>query len=734
MTLYDFSLKHICRILTCATPLLVGGLNSHAAPATPYKEIETTENLPTVSLTREIVYQTLAAELALQRGQTKAGLVTLNHLAETTRDPRFARRALEAAFISNQPELAAKNAALWLQLNPRSEAALTVAILTDVLGERWTQAESLAKRLLEQSTPKTLPENINQLAAQWLSTKHPVAAYPSFSRLIQPYLDQTAAQIALAQLAMRAGEPKIAIEKLEAILKTALPPEEALVLLADWLSHNPEDPQAIITAQQRVQHYLKQHPNSYAAQLTLARLYANAGALETAEQLYTQLANTPSDDPSPLLALGLLQADRKAWDNARNTLLKYLNRSPIDEHSGTMPSGQRIALQALAQIEEAQGRLVMAKNWLLQVRDPSLGLQLNAKVAELEARLGGIDDAITRLDHQAQRYKELGNFNAYETLTRLAISLLIEYKKPAQALVRLENWLDTHPKDVQALYDLAMVTSRLGDRPRTEQTLRKVLELDPEHHQGLNALGYHFAEHDRNLDEAKTLIEKALSQDPSDPFILDSLGWVYFRKGNITRAQDTLQKAWLLKKDAEIAAHLGEVLWVQHEENEAKKLWQHALAIEADNPSLRQTLARFAPHLTYQTQGRFVAQWEMPEKNEKERIQGYFEIRRGSGQTLNATLTGLFGQTLLDVQQTASESILKLRDGRELRGTHLQNLLNELEDLPPVPLDLFTQLFNNSNTKIPGWDIQRAKTSIVLKRIDFGKIIEIRLYPEIGTD
>jgi len=125
-----------------------------------------------------------------------------------------------------------------------------------------------------------------------------------------------------------------------------------------------------------------------------------------------------------------------------------------------------------------------------------------------------------------------------------------------------------------------------------ERLLRKVIALKPDHHHAYNALGYSLAERNQRLPEARDLIRKALDLSPGEPFITDSLGWVEYRLGNRSEALRLLQQAYRARPDAEIAAHLGEVLWVLGQQDEARRVWREAKTRDAGNDVLRATLAR----------------------------------------------------------------------------------------------------------------------------------------------
>jgi Flp pilus assembly protein TadD len=156
----------------------------------------------------------------------------------------------------------------------------------------------------------------------------------------------------------------------------------------------------------------------------------------------------------------------------------------------------------------------------------------------------------------------------------------------------LEQGAQRFPSNPDLLYDFALMAEKAGRMEVMEQALRQVMAQAPDNHHAYNALGYSLAERNLRLDEALVLIEKALQMAPGDPFIMDSMGWVHYRLGNLDKAEDFLRRAYALRNDAEIAVHLGEVLWHKGRQADARKLWQEARAKDPKNDTLKSTLAR----------------------------------------------------------------------------------------------------------------------------------------------
>jgi len=173
--------------------------------------------------------------------------------------------------------------------------------------------------------------------------------------------------------------------------------------------------------------------------------------------------------------------------------------------------------------------------------------------------------------------------------------LLRDAGRHADAFAFLAKMLEVQPDQPDLLYETALTAEKLGYVEVMERHLRRLIAIKPDSAQAYNALGYSLADRNLRLDEAGQLIDKALSLTPDDPFILDSKGWVLFRQGKPAAALEALQKAYAQKPDAEIAAHIGEVLWALGRSGEALAVWREATKAHPTNEVLAATIKRFVP-------------------------------------------------------------------------------------------------------------------------------------------
>jgi tetratricopeptide (TPR) repeat protein len=309
---------------------------------------------------------------------------------------------------------------------------------------------------------------------------------------------------------------------------------------------------------------------------------------------------------SAWFALGALELDLRHAEAADIALRRYLTlqeaadrvAAPAPAESGSAGASAEASAQAavearqqtwlmLAQAAELRGDLKAADTWLQKVDSPQRRAEAQFRRASLLARQGHLpearkiiqdlpettpDQARAKLLAEAQLLRDAGDWaEAYAVLTRAA---------------------ERQPDDADLIYEQSMMAEKLGKVDEMETLLKRVMTLKPNHHHAYNALGYSLAERNIRLDEAHALIVKALSFAPAEPFIIDSLGWVEFRRGNKAEAVKLLRQSYAAQPDAEIAAHLGEVLWASDERDEARRIWREGIKREPKNEALRDTLKR----------------------------------------------------------------------------------------------------------------------------------------------
>jgi Flp pilus assembly protein TadD len=248
------------------------------------------------------------------------------------------------------------------------------------------------------------------------------------------------------------------------------------------------------------------------------------------------------------------------------------------------PDGARFFL---GQIAEEQKQWPRAIEWYDQIQDSEHALPARLRTANAIAKQGKIDAARQYLQKVSADYPD-----QQVQVTVAEAQVLRDANRNKDAFDLLDKALKADPDQPELLYDYALTAEKLEKYDILEQNLRKLIEVRPDHAHAYNALGYSFAERNTRLPEARELIEQALKLAPEDYFIVDSLGWVQYREGDLKGAAETLRRAYGGRPDAEIGAHLGEVLWVMGDRKEANRIWEESLKSAPDNETLQKTIKR----------------------------------------------------------------------------------------------------------------------------------------------
>nr|WP_245001954.1 tetratricopeptide repeat protein [Cupriavidus pinatubonensis] len=578
--------RHIRSLAAAACLAIAAAGTVHAASAQP-DTAPAGVTLPSVPLTSDILYRVMAAEISLQRGLVGPAYRTYVELARTTRDPRFAQRATEIAFNARIPQQALDAARLWADIAPASPAARQVLSTLLVLNGRWSEARPLLSQQLSSVPANHRGESILQLQQQMSRTSDPAGAATLLQDLTRDDTRLPETHLAIARAQEIAGNTPGALSALDEALRLRPDFEPAALMVAELRAE--EEPDKAIAGLRR---FLDKSPRSVNGHITLARLYLMRNDMPAARQEFETLRKVAPADPRVPLALGLTSLQAKEYGEAEQYLKEYL------QLAAKVPTANPdIAFQYLAQIAEERKDYAGAIQWLERIEDSRLAPAAAAKRAQLLARMGKLDDAqaifgdmlsdAEDIPDPAQRTQRM------TAIRQAEIATLMETKAYDRARKALDERVSAEPDNADWIYELAMLDERQKRYDRMEQGLRRVIALQPEQKQGYNALGYSLADRNVRLPEARKLLERASELGPDDPYIMDSLAWVKYRMGELQPAADLLKNAYAKAPEAEIGAHLGEVLWQLGEREEARKTWTEAAKIEPDNETLVDTLRRY---------------------------------------------------------------------------------------------------------------------------------------------
>lgn len=527
---------------------------------------------PPNDLTELTLYELLLAEIALQRGDAGLAAQTYLQLARRTLDARVARRAVEVANGAKMTDAAIEAAKLWLTLEPTSPQALQITAALLVSAKRVDEAEPYLEKLLS-ADGVNVENGFLQLNRLLAGNPDKAANLRVVRNLAALQARLPAAHFAVAQAAFLAGEEPLALVAIREALALRPDWELAAIFEAQVLQkRSPAEAAGSLAA------FVEKNPQARDARLTYARVLVLDKRYSEARRQFEALLSMNPGNTEVIYAVGLLAYQLKDFQTAEDNMKRLLGLPYRD------PNGVRYVL---GQIAEEQKQWPRAIDWYKQIQDGDHALPARMRTAGAMAKQGKLDEAREYL----KRIEVSGATEQVQLLVAEA-QLLRDANRHGDAYEMLGQALQKTPDQPELLYDYALTAEKLERYEVAEENLRKLIQVKPDHAHAYNALGYSFAERNTRLPEARKLIERALELAPEDYFIIDSLGWVLYRQGDLPGAVRELRRAYAGRPDAEIGAHLGEVLWVSGERSEAERIWKEALEASPENETLQKTIKR----------------------------------------------------------------------------------------------------------------------------------------------
>ena len=530
-----------------------------------------------LTLNPEFIYKYLVAEIAGQRGDLATSGSIFYDLAQTTRDSNLAERAAKVAAFGNVSNLTIPAVKLWAELDPDSTEAQQAMTEMLIATGKLSEAEPfLAKLLVKAETRAGGFLFLNSILNRSNDKAGVLRIVQSLSK---PYPQLAEAQFAIAQAAYSANQEVVALAALDKaeMLKPGWP-VAALLKGQVLFTQSPQE------ALSFYQSFVSKHPEANEVRLNMAKLLVNQKEYAAAKKEFPIILayakeSASKNAPEMTAVIGLLSF--QATDYAAAD--KYFQQAIALGFKDT----DQVFIY-LAQTAEKQNQEDVAISWYNKVQPKERYLEAQIGIANVIARTQTVDKAIEKLD-------ALENLTTEQQIIIIQsqAALLAKAKRNQEAFDLLGKAVKNLPNTPELVYDYALSAERMQKTDIMETELRKVIAAKPDFAAAYNALGYSFADRNIKLDEAIKLIEKALSLSPNDHYMLDSLGWAHYRKGNLDKAIGYLQQAYKVNPDPEIAAHLGEVLWQKGQHEEAKKIWNEGLVADPRNEVLLLTASRF---------------------------------------------------------------------------------------------------------------------------------------------
>lgn len=529
--------------------------------------------VPSGDLADNVLFDILLGEIAGQREHLDVSVLHYLRAAEVSDDPRVAERALRIAVFAKQEGPALSAARRWVELAPDNvEARQSLAILAMHAGIPDEAVEQFEYLLAHAEDDTQLYQTVTGLLAR---NEDREVALNLMQRLVEAHPQSVQAHLAYSRLALHAENTELALREVERAL--ALQPQlvEALVLRAG-IRVKAGEPQR---AQEELNAAIAAQPDNAELRMAQARLLLDMQNLAGATEQFNAVVKLQPDNADAWYSLGLLALEQRQYKAAERHFRKLLEQ------------GKRVqeAHYYLGRTRELREDFDGALAWYAKVTEGDYWLEAQTRMASMRAKTGDLDGARRQLNELRVRQPALA-----VRLYLVEGDILAQAGKLREAMDLYNQVLAEQPNNHDLLYARALVAERLDDLALAEADLRRIVGEDPSNFHAWNALGYTLADRTDRLVEALEYIEKALALAPDEAAVVDSLGWVHYRLGNLEQAAQHLRRAYDLSRgDAEVAAHYGEVLWRQGKRSEARALWEKARRSDPDNLPLQKTLKKF---------------------------------------------------------------------------------------------------------------------------------------------
>ena len=530
---------------------------------------------PKIELTEDLLFKLLIAEFAGHRGLLDISIENYLDLARSTRDHRIVERAARIAVFARNDAAALAAARIWVELDPRNPDPHQVLAVMKLRAGELEQAALHFQDIIAYSDGE-VDEKLWMIANLLGSENDKEAVLEIMEKLVASQNNSPGALYAFAHVAAKLEDLERARELLEETLALAPDNDNAALSYISILQRLGREQEALAWLEQEL---AKREENDFNLRMAYARLLMEFRQFDKAVGQFELLVTREPGNPDVLYALGLLYLQSNRLDDSETLFKKLSEREALTD----------VANYYIGRIAEEKRHYDEASAWYQGVHKGEHYFDAQVRLAMLLARKGEVEEARNHLNSIRQQ-----NGQQALIIVQAEGELLIQAELYEEAIEVYTKALGDQ-YDVELLYSRSMAAEKIGRLDMVETDLRTILEHEPDHAQALNALGYTLADATDRHAEAYELIKKALELRPSDFYILDSMGWVLYRLGRLDEAVEYLRKALNKRQDPEIAAHLGEVLWVRGEREQAKEVWEAALEQTPEDTRLLDVIERFKP-------------------------------------------------------------------------------------------------------------------------------------------
>ena len=538
------------------------------------KPDKTEAALKTVPLTAELTYLILTAEVASQRGDLISAAELYKRAAGLVESPKLASRSTQMANFTRDQKRIDLALNRWAEVDPTDSDIYMLKTPFLMMQGKHDEIAPVVNTALAIDPEKLatylvrLTDNLSKI----------VKADPALMIMKQLDVFQQGNPHALyhySRLAVYYQRYNKALPTINAVLDYEPDFQEALILKATILQRLKRIDEALDILKDAAH----QKSASRSLRFSYAQLLGENNQIKKSRQLFEQLDAEESNKPDVIFALGVIAIEEKQGHKAKNYFKRLQDLGD--------PGMQSAYFLGIA--EKLNNNVEQALVWFSSVPNSSPRFQkAQTQYVSLLADNGALAKARQHLANIRIANPKLAiDYYLFEAI------LLQERNQNQPAFILLDKAILEHPENIDLLYTHAMLAESINRLDILEKDLRSILAIDPDNSQTLNALGYSLTDLTDRHQEALVLIKKALIISPSDPFYLDSLGWVYYRLGQLDKAEQVLKQAVAIREEPEFLAHLGEVLWQQDQKDEAKKVWLRGLKQDGANKLILKTMHHF---------------------------------------------------------------------------------------------------------------------------------------------
>ena len=542
--------------------------DAKAAPVLPFPEPEPVKR----ELDEDLIYSYLVGEIGAHRGELRLAQTHYQHAAILARDAYAAERATRIALHLKDYQSGLAAARRWVELAPNDITARQLAAVLFLRNKQPDLAGEQLDALIRIADARGVDGYLHAAGALSVEVDR-AGAEQLLQDLHERHADDVRSLYAVAVLQAAHRRFAEAETGLVDVIKRKADWEQPRILLSRVLVAQNRRDEALALLSKSVREY----PKSVLLRTTYARMLVDASDYPGALAQFRSLHELQPDDDEVTFGYAMLATQQERWDEAR----------PLWQTLRGQADRRDEASYYLAQIEERNGNDDLAVGLFGSVTGGELKVDAVMRSAQILARTGRLERAREKLQ-QAR----IANPGRAADLYIAETQLVQKHGDRDEALALYETALTAFPSNPDLLYNRALFVIELGNFEWMERDLKHLLEEDPDHADALNALGYTLADRNERLDEAFAYIARALKLRPDSAAILDSMGWVLYRQGDLAQASIYLRRALQLNQDDEIAAHLGEVLWIRGEHDNAHEVWRDALVHKPDSEKIRAVMER----------------------------------------------------------------------------------------------------------------------------------------------